>query len=264
MPEHPFQQASAGLRPPAACTVGRAMPSCTAKRISRFSKGLRIPTSWRCGRPSWDWPALAITDRNRLAGVVRAHAAAKQLELQADHRRRDRPGRRAAGGAVDDRSGLVRPAGAADHPRPPPGPQGRVPADVRRPGRPLGRACCAACCWPAARRGRNQTADRAPLQLRTSIPVATARRQALARYRELFGDRCYLLAELAKGPDDESGLDGWSNLSRRARLPLVAAGDVHYHARGRLALARRADGDPPGHDGGRGRASSCFPTPSGI
>ena len=27
--------------------------------------------------------------------------------------------------------------------------------------------------------------------------------QALQRYRELFGDRCYLLAELHLGPDDE-------------------------------------------------------------
>ncbi len=44
------------------------------------------------------------------------------------------------------------------------------------------------------------------------------------------------MAELAKGPDDPSELARLLELSKRARAPLVAAGDVHYHARGRLAL----------------------------
>jgi error-prone DNA polymerase len=55
-------------------------------------------------------------------------------------------------------------------------------------------------------------------------------------FRDLFGDRCYLLAELAKGPDDHESLGQLIALSKRSRLPLVAAGDVHYHARSRLAL----------------------------
>jgi error-prone DNA polymerase len=52
---------------------------------------------------------------------------------------------------------------------------------------------------------------------------------ALARYRDVFRDRCYLLAELPLGPDDERRLDALARLARRARVPLAAAGDVHYH-----------------------------------
>ena len=59
---------------------------------------------------------------------------------------------------------------------------------------------------------------------------------ALRRYRELFGDRAYLLGELSKGPDDAQVLARLVELARRSQVPLVAAGDVHYHARSRLAL----------------------------
>src|SRR5262249_11546451 len=48
-------------------------------------------------------------------------------------------------------------------------------------------------------------------------------------YREIFGDRCYLAASLHCGPDDPAELARLIQLSRRARLPLVATNDVHYH-----------------------------------
>ena len=57
------------------------------------------------------------------------------------------------------------------------------------------------------------------------------------RYREIFGDRCYALAELHCGPRDEELLAEWLAMSHRARVPLVAAGDVYYHRRSRLPLA---------------------------
>ena len=39
-------------------------------------------TNLFAGRPNWDMRALAVTDRNSLAGVVRAHGAAKQAGLK--------------------------------------------------------------------------------------------------------------------------------------------------------------------------------------
>jgi len=60
--------------------------------------------------------------------------------------------------------------------------------------------------------------------------------RALHQYREVFGDRCYLLAELHRGPDDEEHLERLIEVSRQVRVPLVAAGDVHYHASERQAL----------------------------
>ncbi|MCH2182266.1 MAG: error-prone DNA polymerase [Mariniblastus sp.] len=56
------------------------------------------------------------------------------------------------------------------------------------------------------------------------------------RYRELFGDRAYLLAELFQGVDDAWRIEQLQQLSRQAGMPLVAAGNVLYHAPTRLPL----------------------------
>ncbi len=55
------------------------------------------------------------------------------------------------------------------------------------------------------------------------------RRKWLPRYRYLFGDRCYLLVEPLYGTDDQGDLRQANELSASCRIPLVAAGDVHYH-----------------------------------
>jgi error-prone DNA polymerase len=55
-------------------------------------------------------------------------------------------------------------------------------------------------------------------------------------YHDLFLDRAYLLAELFRGPDDAQRLYYLKHLSRRTRLPLVAANDVRYHTPARLPL----------------------------
>src|SRR5262249_42413950 len=52
-----------------------------------------------------------------------------------------------------------------------------------------------------------------------------------------FADRCYLLAELHRGPNDERELDERIELAKKARLPLAAANDVHFHHPSRRALA---------------------------
>src|SRR6185369_7342963 len=58
----------------------------------------------------------------------------------------------------------------------------------------------------------------------------------LAAYRDLFGDRAYLLAELFRGPDDVRRLQELQALSRHFGIPLVAANDVRYHTPARLPL----------------------------
>ncbi len=59
---------------------------------------------------------------------------------------------------------------------------------------------------------------------------------ALNNYRDLFGDRAYLLAELYRGVDDHWRIQQLQKLSTLSRLPLVAAGDVLYHVPARLPL----------------------------
>lgn len=56
------------------------------------------------------------------------------------------------------------------------------------------------------------------------------------QFRDLFGDRGTLLAELHWGADDEHRLRQLKQLARQADLPLLAAGDVHYHDAGRMPL----------------------------
>src|SRR4051812_22228210 len=59
---------------------------------------------------------------------------------------------------------------------------------------------------------------------------------AIAPYADIFPGRAYLLAELFRGPDDTAELDRLICLSQQVGLPLVAAGDVHYHAPARQPL----------------------------
>ena len=56
------------------------------------------------------------------------------------------------------------------------------------------------------------------------------------KYREMFGDRAYLMASLYRGVDDGWRIEQLRRLSAATKLPLVAAGDVLYHARARLPL----------------------------
>ena len=55
-------------------------------------------------------------------------------------------------------------------------------------------------------------------------------------FRDIFGDRCYLLGELHRGVDDRRYLQQLVELSDETRVPLVAAGDVHYHMPARMLL----------------------------
>ncbi len=58
----------------------------------------------------------------------------------------------------------------------------------------------------------------------------------LHRFRELMGDRGYLLCELHRGVDDDGKLGRLTQLGRLTRLPLLASGDVHYHEPARSLL----------------------------
>jgi len=58
----------------------------------------------------------------------------------------------------------------------------------------------------------------------------------IALLRDIFGDRCYLLAELHLGPDDRAYLAAFKELSRRSGVPLAAAGGVDYHVPQRKRL----------------------------
>ena len=57
-----------------------------------------------------------------------------------------------------------------------------------------------------------------------------------ADYREIFNDRSYLMAAVYRGIDDSWRIEQLKQLSQRTNLPLVASGDVLYHTPARLPL----------------------------
>ncbi|QDU65900.1 error-prone DNA polymerase [Engelhardtia mirabilis] len=180
--------------------------------------------------------AIGITDTNSLAGVVRGHVAAKELgfayrvgcRLTFDRDgdpdlAPDGPGDRPA-------SVLVYPTDLASY-----GSLCRLLTLGKRRATKgscsLGRAdlmdhACGllAICVPPTVAGHAQPPDAAFARLVTDL-------------REAFDDdRLSIAARALYGPDDRHHLARLARLSERLAVPLVATGDVHYHARERREL----------------------------
>ena len=172
------------------------------------------------------YEALAVTDRNSLAGVVQAHTAAKSAGLKLLVGAEVTP--------VDAAPVILLATNRAAY--------GRLSKLITcgRRAAPKGECCLTfddvaehaegllACvvtrfdCREAVS-GTALAAGRS----RTKEPAASALR--LTQYRDVFGDRCYALAELHRGPNDRWLLQQMLQAARQANIPLVAANDVHYH-----------------------------------
>ncbi len=157
------------------------------------------------------YAALAITDKHSVAGVVRAHGAAKAAGLK-----------------------LLIGATIAPTDAPP-----TVLLATDRAA--YGRLC------RLLTRGRQQApkgecqlsfADLADFSTGLIAGVTSTNDGAGAqRYRELFGDRAYLFTSLHRGPNDALELTQRKQFSQQLGLPLVATNDVHYHTPARRPLA---------------------------
>ncbi len=55
-------------------------------------------------------------------------------------------------------------------------------------------------------------------------------------FRDIFDDRGYLLCELHRGVDDDAYVQRLQHWSVRSDVPLLAAGDVHYHTPDRMLM----------------------------
>jgi error-prone DNA polymerase len=161
------------------------------------------------------YAALAITDRNSLAGVVRAHTAAKDLSLKlivsAEITPADAP---PVVLWAKDRKGYGNLCRLIT--------SGRMRATKGQCR--LGIEDIAGCSC-------GLLAGVVPPTRREELPAADA-----AQYRDIFGKSCYLLVELHQGPHDSQRLDWLEDLSHKSRLPLVAAGNVLFHVPARKAL----------------------------
>jgi len=159
-----------------------------------------------------DYAALAVTDRNTLCGIVRAHGAAKetgqQLIVGAELTLSDAP------------------------------PVVLWVTDRRSYGRLARLITCGS---RQASKGQfalsfEQLAEHADGLIAGVLVSPEQNDAAVYRYRELFGERCYLLAEVHRGAHDQQHLQGLARMSQRTHVPLVAAGGIHYHHADRKAL----------------------------
>src|SRR5438552_5542596 len=169
------------------------------------------------------YAALAVTDRDSLAGVVRAHVAAKEQGLK-----------------------LI--VGAEIHPHDAPtvvlwAPDrrayGRLCRLITVGRRRAEKGECDLAFEDVVAHAEGLLAGVVPPARSASEGNSTDPRSRFGlvnEYRDVFGDRAYLLAELFRGPDDARRLSEFQRLSRQTRLPLVAANDVHYHTPARLPL----------------------------
>jgi error-prone DNA polymerase len=161
------------------------------------------------------YAALAVTDRNSLAGVVRAHGAAKDAGLKL-----------LIGAEVTPTDAATVVLWAPDRES-----YGRLSRLLTVGRRRAEKGSCELTLDDLAEHSAGLLAGVAPQRDDSLCSLAD-----LHTYREMFGNRCYLLAELHYGVDDGRRLEQLLRLSRASRVPLVAAGDVHYHAPERMAL----------------------------
>jgi error-prone DNA polymerase len=172
-----------------------------------FLEGASYPDELVSRAAELGYAALAVTDRESLAGVVRAHSAARQLQIK-----------------------LV--IGAEIHPT------DAGPVVLWVPDRAAyGRLCRLLTVGRRrAPKGECQLTLADIAQHAEGLIAGIVPSPDVPRYRDIFGDRAYLLAELLRGPDDADRLDSLVALSKQTRVPLLAAGDVHYHAPARQPL----------------------------
>jgi error-prone DNA polymerase len=206
-------------RPALALPAGPRYAELHCKTNFSFLEGASHPDELVLRGAEVGLAALAVTDRNTLAGVVRAHGAAKDLQFKliigAEIHLLDAP------------PVLLWTTDRASY--------GRLSRLITRGRRQAPKGAFHLSFDELAEHAEGLLCGVLPGGARPQDDESRRHRQ-LARFRELFADRGYLVAELAKGPDDAAALEYLQTLSRRARLPLVAAGDVHYHCRARLGL----------------------------
>jgi error-prone DNA polymerase len=185
------------------------MPYAELHCLTNFSflRGASHPAELVEQAAGLGYAALAITDRNSLAGVVRAHLAAKEHGLQL-----------IIGAEITPVDApplvLLAPDRAA---------YGRLARLITRGRLRRKKGGCEIRLADVEELGAGMVA--------IVIPEFDVCRggPTLQGYRSTFGSDLYLAAELAYDVPDRERLERLGELSRWTGIPLVAANDVHYH-----------------------------------
>jgi error-prone DNA polymerase len=177
-----------------------------------FLRGASHPEELVARAASLGYAALALTDECSLAGVVRAHMAAKAqglaLIVGSELRLVDGPKLVLL---ATDREGY-----------------GSLASLVTRGRREAVKG--------SYRLTRADLGQGLPGCLVLLVPDPSTGDTEARWLAECFEGRAWVAVELLRGADDRERLERCEALGRAAGLPLVAAGDVHMHVRGRRAI----------------------------
>jgi error-prone DNA polymerase len=199
--------------------------------LSNFSflRGASHPEELVARAAALGYSALALTDECSLAGVVRAHVAAKQagLKLIIGSEFRLREGGKLVLLAPDRRAyGALCALITAARRRAPKGAYSVAREDLERAA-PSGLLAL------LPKTGSDHVFS---LCGKTWSDPDLRCDPDLRWFRERFPGRAWIAVELHCGPDDRAELARLGALARASGLPLVAAGDVHMHVRSRRRL----------------------------
>ena len=219
MPEQPIPKIRPQIAPPqsVASALSNGSPYAELHCLTNYSflQAASHPDELVQRAVELRYAALAITDRHSLAGVVRAHAAAKPLGLKLLIGTEIRP--QAGSSAVllaMNRAGY-----------------GRLARLLTVGKRRSAKGECQLTFLDVAHHAADLLAC---VLLENDDPEHQL--PDLSRWREAFGDRCYLLAQLHRGPHDDWLLQRYQQVGQRAQLPLVASNGVLYHEANRRYL----------------------------
>jgi DNA-directed DNA polymerase III PolC len=186
--------------------------------LSNFSflRGASQPEELVAQAKALNYAGLALTDECSLAGVVRAHLAAKELELPLIIG--------AEFNCLDDLKVVVLATNRASY-----GALSRLISKARRATRKG--------CYSLLRADlENALPECLIIWLPRVVKTGLPRQEQGAWLRERFAERLWIGVELTTCGHDARRLELLQTLGKTLQLPCVAAGDVHMHRRNRRAL----------------------------
>ena len=172
------------------------------------------------------YAAIAVTDRNSLSGIVRAHSAARELR-KTEHRNKLKL---IIGAEITLEDALPVVLWAPDRAA-----YGKLSRLITVGRRRAEKGQCILY-WQDLVEHAGVSAAGGLLAGVDGRLAENQQLEQLTRYRELFGDRAYLLTHLHLGPEDNRLVQRYQELSQASDLPLLAAGDVRYHVPARMVL----------------------------
>ena len=209
MPELPFSKffVPASLRDlPTVATPSVRYVELHCKTNFSFLEGASHPSELVALAHGLGYAGMAVTDLNSLAGAVRTHIAAKEAGLKL-----------VIGAEVTlvDSSPILLWAMNRDG-------YGRLCQLLTRGRRQAPKGECRLAFADVAEHASG-------LLIGVLLPREGELTPELVRWKEVFLDRTYAVAELHRGLGDERRLSEWQRVATAAKVPLIAAGDVHYH-----------------------------------